>query len=95
MLLVAGRAVGFAAAFAIPVVLARLFDRAEYGTYKQLFLVFATLYGLAQLGMAESLYYLPQPICSRGRYVANALGHPPSPAGCLALLRAGTRSPCG
>ena len=49
--------VGFAAAFAIPVVLARIFDQAAFGTYKQLFLIYATLYGLAQLGAAESLYY--------------------------------------
>ena len=57
LLLVAGRTVGFAAAFAIPVVLARIFDQAAFGTYKQLFLIYATLYGLAQLGAAESLYY--------------------------------------
>ena len=31
--------------------------RAEFGTYKQLFLIYATLFGVAQLGMAESLYY--------------------------------------
>ncbi len=91
MLLVAGRAVGFAAAFAIPVVLARHFDQAEYGTYKQLFLVFATLYGLAQIGMAESLYFF---IPSRskeaaGRHVANALVTlAVAGLGCLALLYA-------
>ena len=91
MLLVAGRAVGFVAAFAIPVVLARIFDRAEYGTYKQLFLVFATLYGLAQLGMAESLYYFV-PSRSKeaaGRHVANALVTlGAAGVGCLALLYA-------
>ena len=57
LLLVAGRTVGFVAAFAIPVVLARTFDQAAFGTYKQLFLIYATFYGLAQLGAAESLYY--------------------------------------
>jgi O-antigen/teichoic acid export membrane protein len=78
MLLVAGRAVGFAATFVIPVVLSRVLAPAEFGTYKQLFLVFATLYGIAQLGMAESLYYFV-PRSHRGaqndsgRYVANAV----------------------
>ena len=89
MLLVAGRAVGFVAAFAIPVVLARIFDRGEYGTYKQLFLVFATLYGLAQLGMAESLYYFVPSRSkeSAGRHVANALVTLAAAGlGCLALL---------
>lgn len=74
MVLVAGRAIGFVAAFAIPVVLARTFEPAEFGTYKQLFLVFATLYGVAQLGMAESLYYfVPQRSEEAGRHVCNAL----------------------
>jgi O-antigen/teichoic acid export membrane protein len=74
MLLVAGRAVGFASAFAIPVVLARVFDPAEFGTYKQLFLVFATLYGVAQFGMAESLYYfVPRRAGDAGRHICNAV----------------------
>src|SRR6266511_4203166 len=74
LLLVAGRTVGFVAAFAIPVVLARIFDRAAFGTYKQLFLVYATLFGVAQLGAAESLYYfVPRKPAEAGRRVANAL----------------------
>lgn len=74
LLLAAGRAVGCAAAFAVPVVLARTFDQREFGTYKQLFLVYATLYGLVQLGMAESLYYfVPRQREQAGRYVCNAL----------------------
>jgi O-antigen/teichoic acid export membrane protein len=73
-LLVVGRAVGFAVAFLIPLVLARVFDQATFGAYKQLFLVYATLFGLAQLGMAESLYYFtPRHADRAGRYVANAL----------------------
>ena len=57
--------------------LARILDQAEFGTYKQLFLIAATLYGVGQLGMAESLYYfLPRAPPSRAGagYVANALG---------------------
>ena len=74
LLLVAGRSVGLAASFAIGIVLARLFDPAVFGTYKQFFLVYATLYGVLQLGMAESLYYfVPRQPEHTGRYVANAM----------------------
>ena len=74
LLLVTGRTVGFAGAFAIPVVLARTFDQSAFGTYKQLFLVYATLYGLAQLGAAESLYYfVPRKPAEAGRRVGNAI----------------------
>ena len=74
VLLVTGRAVGLAASFAIGIVLARVFDPADFGTYKQFFLIYATLYGLVQLGMAESLYYfVPRKPGDTGRYVANAM----------------------
>ena len=73
-LLAVGRAPGVVVAFAIPLVLARMFDQAEFGTYKQLFLIYATLFGLAQLGMAESLYYfVPREPAKAGRHVANAI----------------------
>jgi len=74
MLLVAGRAIGLVASFAIGIILARMFAPATFGTYKQFFLVYGTLYGLAQLGMAESLYYfVPRNAARTGRYVCNAL----------------------
>src|SRR5262245_59171593 len=74
LLLVAGRTAGFVAAFAIPVVLARTFDQAAFGTYKQLFLIYATCFGLAQIGAAESLYYfVPRDAEHAGRRVGNAL----------------------
>ena len=73
-MLAAGRVPGLVVAFAIPLVLARVFDQTEFGTYKQLFLIYATLFGLAQLGMAESLYYfVPREPSQAGRHVANAL----------------------
>lgn len=73
-MLATGRAPGVAIAFAIPLVLARVFDQAEFGTYKQLFLIYATLFGLAQLGMAESLYYfVPREASKAGRHAANAM----------------------
>jgi O-antigen/teichoic acid export membrane protein len=74
LMLVIGRAIGFAAAFAIPIALARVFDPTEFGTYKQLFLIYGTLYVVAQLGMAESLYYfVPRDSTQASRHVANAL----------------------
>jgi O-antigen/teichoic acid export membrane protein len=72
--LVIGRSFGFVAAFAIPIVLTRVLDQAEFGTYKQLFLVYSTLFGLAQLGMAESLYYfIPKHSGMAGQHIANAV----------------------
>lgn len=74
MVLMSGRLLGFLAAFVIPMVLARVFDPHDFGTYKQLFLIHATLFGFAQLGMAESLYYfLPMAGNKAGAYVLNAL----------------------
>jgi len=49
LLLMSGRTLAFAATFFIPVVLARIFDPAEFGTYKQLFLVHSTIYYIVQL----------------------------------------------
>jgi O-antigen/teichoic acid export membrane protein len=73
-LLIVGRTVGFAASFVIPVFLVRTFNQAEFGTYKQLFLIYSTLYGLAQFGMAESLYYfVPRKPRHAGPYIANTL----------------------
>ena len=72
--LVLGRSVGFVATFVVPIVLVRAFDQTTFGTYKQLFLVYGTLYGLAQLGVAESLYYfVPRRPSKAGQYAANAL----------------------
>jgi O-antigen/teichoic acid export membrane protein len=73
-LLVTGRVVGLVASFAIGIVLARIFAPAAFGTYKQFFLLYGTLYGLAQFGMAESLYYfVPRNTARTGQYACNAL----------------------
>lgn len=72
--LMAGRLVGFAATFFVPVVLARVFEPAQFGTYKQLFLIYTTLFSLGQMGMAESLFYfLPLEPEKSGRFQTNAL----------------------
>jgi O-antigen/teichoic acid export membrane protein len=73
IVLTLGRTAGFAATFFIPVVLVRVFDQGTFGTYKQLFLVFTTLYFIAQAGLAESLFYfVPKTEGRRGMYVAHA-----------------------
>ncbi len=91
VVLMSGRALGAAVSFCIPVVLARVFDQATFGTYKQLFLIYATLYGIAQLGMAESLFYfVPSDPGKAGRYSLNAmLVLACAGAACLGLLWAG------
>jgi O-antigen/teichoic acid export membrane protein len=72
-LLVAGRMAGMIATFAIAPLFVRHFSVDEMGTYKAFFLVYFTLYGLAQVGMAESLYYfLPRAEGRLPRYVCNA-----------------------
>lgn len=84
-LLVAGRTVGLVATFAIGPIFARLFAIDDIGTYRAFFLLYATLFGLAQFGMAESLYYFIPRAAAQGatsvaRYVCNAV---------LALLASG------
>src|SRR5262249_6634373 len=72
--LMSGRLAGIVLALGIPIVLARVLDQASFGTYKQLFLIYATLYGIAQVGMAESLFYfLPSDPSRAGRYALNSL----------------------
>ncbi|MBV8843473.1 MAG: oligosaccharide flippase family protein [Bryobacterales bacterium] len=74
LVLMTGRMLAFAATFFIPVVLARSFNPAQFGTYKQLFLIQSTIFYIAQMGMATSLYYfLPLSRQDAGRYVANSL----------------------
>ncbi len=78
----------FAMTFATPLVLARVFDQAAFGTYKQLFLVYGTIAAIAQLGMADSLlYFLASTPDRGGRYVLNSLlALAGSGLACLGLL---------
>jgi O-antigen/teichoic acid export membrane protein len=72
-LLVVGRTAGLIATFAIGPLLTRLLTLEELGTYRTFFLLYTTFFGLAQLGMAESLYYfVPRRPAQAGRYGANA-----------------------
>lgn len=87
-LLVVGRTIGHLATFAIGPLFARHFTVDEMGSYRTFFLLYGTLFGLAQLGMAESLYYfIPRAAGNVGRYVCNAaLSLLAAGLACLALL---------
>lgn len=58
----------------MPVVLARVFGQTEFGTYKQVFLIYATLWAVAQVGMAECLYYfVPREPNAAGEFVGTSI----------------------
>jgi O-antigen/teichoic acid export membrane protein len=74
LLLMTGRMIGYAVCFLIPLVLVRYLDQEVFGTYKQLFLIYGSLYVLGQFGISESLYYfLPEGKKQSGNYVCNAV----------------------
>jgi O-antigen/teichoic acid export membrane protein len=74
LVLVSGRALALLVTLFLPLALVRIFDQAGFGTYKQLFLLYSTLYVIGQFGMAESLFYfLPRAPREGGRYVANSM----------------------
>jgi O-antigen/teichoic acid export membrane protein len=74
LILTSGRFLAFGASFFIPVILVRVFTPAQFGTYKQLFVLFATLYYGPPLALATSLYYfVPRWPENAGRYVTNAV----------------------
>ncbi|HEX7120388.1 MAG TPA: oligosaccharide flippase family protein [Longimicrobiales bacterium] len=74
VILTAARAAGFALTFAIPLVLVRVFSQDEFGVYKQIFLISATLVPLFNLGLSASLFYFVPRDGGRGqRYVLQAL----------------------
>jgi O-antigen/teichoic acid export membrane protein len=72
--LMAGRTLGYAVLFLLPIILVRLFTQEQFGTYKQVFLLYGTILNLAQVGMSESLFYfLPGASEDAGRYVCNSM----------------------
>jgi O-antigen/teichoic acid export membrane protein len=70
----AGRTLGYAVLFLVPIILVRLFNQEQFGTYKQVFLLYGTILNLAQVGMSESLFYfIPGSSEEGGRYVCNSI----------------------
>jgi len=55
--LMLGRGGATVLGFALPLILTRLLPQAQFGTYKQIWLVVTTAYFMLQLGLAQSLYY--------------------------------------
>jgi O-antigen/teichoic acid export membrane protein len=73
LVIAAGRAIALAVTFFIPIVFARVLSPAQFGTYKEIFLIHATVYSIG-LGLAEGLFYfLPKEPEGAGKYVANVL----------------------
>ena len=73
--LLVGRAFSAVLTFMIPIFVARHMNQHDYGTYKQFFLVGATLYLMGQIGLTAGLYYfIPRGAEHRGRYVMGTLG---------------------
>jgi O-antigen/teichoic acid export membrane protein len=74
LMLMSGRLAAFAVTFFSGPLLARIFSQTEFGTYRQILLIVATLFALAQFGFAECLYYfLPGNPEASGRYAFNSL----------------------
>src|SRR6201985_3614168 len=71
--LVCSRVLSAALTFALPLVLARLLAPEAFGTYKQFFLIIATLQLTGQLGLTQSLYYfMPRGGRERGAFVSQS-----------------------
>lgn len=70
----AGRLLAFALSFATPLVLVRIFTQADYGLYKQLLLIHATLTPILTLGLPQSLFYfVPRSPQQRDIYISHAV----------------------
>jgi O-antigen/teichoic acid export membrane protein len=73
-MLMSGRVLGFAAVFLIPLILVRIFSPAEFGAYRQLFLIANPLFTIVQLGFVENLFYfLPANSSRAGRCLFNSI----------------------
>jgi O-antigen/teichoic acid export membrane protein len=71
--LMVGRGAAAVLSFALPLVLTRLLNVADYGTYKAAFLVITTGYHILQAGMAQSLYFfVPRPGADRAAFLTQS-----------------------
>lgn len=57
MVLIMGRGLAAGFTFFIPVVLARYLSPSDYGTFKQIFLIYSSLFTVLPFGIIQSLYY--------------------------------------
>jgi hypothetical protein len=94
LLLIGGRGIAVAVTFVVPLVLARILGPDAFGTYRQLLLIFTTVYGVAQLGMAESLFYfIPSDPRRAGTYAGNAMLTPAAAGAVVAVTLTLIQSP--
>jgi O-antigen/teichoic acid export membrane protein len=72
IILMTGKGLGFVIAFFIPLIVVRLTTPEGFGTYKQFFLIFTTVFSIAQLGLSQSLYYFVPGNPDKGLYISQA-----------------------
>lgn len=73
-ILILGRGLSFLFTFFLPMFLARKLPPADYGTFKQVFLIFSTFYLILQMGMVQSLYYfIPREPARRATWVLQSI----------------------
>lgn len=56
-ILIVGRFLAFLLSFILPVVLVRIFNKQQFGLYRQLLLINIAFFPILQLGISQSLYY--------------------------------------
>lgn len=72
--LILARAIGFVFLLAMPIVMVRVFDKEQFGLYKQVFVVVSTAVALCQFGVLLSVFYfLPRMPDKRGAVVLNVV----------------------
>ena len=66
--------VGYALRLILPFFLVRLLSKADFGAYRQFFLIEVTIAAIFQLGVNQSLYYfVPRDVKNSGAYFLNSL----------------------
>jgi len=70
--LIIGRSLAHAVAIILPIVLVRIFNKNDYGTYRQIVLIYGTFLPLLELGFRHSIYYFyPRDKTKRNALVSN------------------------
>jgi O-antigen/teichoic acid export membrane protein len=70
--LIVARGAGFIFLLALPIVMVRVFDKSQFGVYKQVFVVVGTATGVCSFGFAlTAFYYLPRLPEKRGAVIFN------------------------
>src|SRR4051794_38750828 len=65
--LIAANFIKYAVGFTLPMLMVRLLDKGDYGTYQQLLLVNSMALGLLTMGVPSSIYYFYNRISETGK----------------------------